>query len=729
MALFHAENLEVDTDGSGVALLKLDVPNRTYNVLTREVFRDLDAALDRIAGRPDLNVLVIRGMKKSGFIAGADIQKFAEVRNSDEAAALSAAGQELFNKLELLPIPSVAVIHGPCLGGGLELALACDYRLVVDGPTTQLGLPEVELGLLPGWGGTQRLPRVVGLEAALRMILQARRLKAPEALKTGLADAVARTEPELRARLDSLIGTARARGKRIKRGLPLRTWRQRLLESTGLGRAMIFSATRRQLKRQVWDDMPAPWEAFEAIRTGLKQGMPAGLAAERSAGTRLATSSACRNLVNLFLQREKARKPPAESSQGADAPRSPTRIGVVGAGTMGAGIAQLAAVRGCEVVVQEMNAEALGKGVLRIEELFRKAVERGVMTPEDAGKKLGAIKGTVAWEGFEDVELVVEAVVEDPDVKRPLFQELERRTRPEAILATNTSSLSVASLQEGFPDPGRVAGLHFFNPVHKMDLVEVVRAPASDERTMALLTRFTLALGKTPVAVKDSPGFVVNRVLMPYVNEAVLLVTEGLGVEQVDGLMRRFGMPMGPLEMLDTVGLDVATRIADGMQPAFGDRYAPNPTFRRMSQSGWLGQKTGSGFYRHGGRRRRVNKDALPLLRSDPPANLATLRSLPLAVRLQQARDRMVLLMVNEAAAGLGEGLAENPQAIDLAVVLGTGWAPHRGGPLHFADAYGLGKIVETLKGFAQRFGPHFEPCPELQHRAASNEPFYPGGI
>ena len=723
MPLFKAENLEVDTDGSGAALLKIDVPGRTYNVLTRQVLRDLDAALDRIAAHPNLRVLVIRGMKKTGFFAGADIQGFADLRGPDEAAALSAAGQDLFNKLELLPIPSVAVIHGPCLGGGLELALACDYRLVVDGPGTQLGQPEILLGLLPGWGGTQRLPRVVGLENALRVILLPLNVKAPEALKLGLADASARTETELRSRLDELIAVAASKGKRFKRHLPLRTWRQRLLESTALGRAVIFRATKRVLQRKVPDDMPAPWEAFEAVRIGLKQGIQAGLAAERAAGTRLATSNACRNLVNIFLQREKARKVPE------NAPEPPHRVGVVGAGTMGAGIAQLAAVRGCEVVVQEMDAEALGKGVLRIEALFKKAVEGGAMSAEDAARKLGAIKGTVSWEGFEDVELVVEAVIEDLDVKRPIFRELEQRTRPQTVLATNTSSLPVAALQEGLQYPERVAGLHFFNPVHKMDLIEVVRTPASDERTVEVLHRWALALGKTPVKVEDSPGFVVNRVLMPYVNEAVLLVTEGLGIEQVDGLMRRFGMPMGPLEMLDTVGLDVAAHIADGMQPAFGDRYAPNPTFRRMSQGGWLGQKTGAGFYRHRGRKKRVNSDALPLLRSDPPANVATLRALPAAARLQQARDRLVLLMVNEAAACLGEGLAENAQAIDLAVALGTGWAPHRGGPLHYADTYGLARAVETLKEFAQRFGPHFEPCPELQRRAANNELFYPAGI
>ncbi len=723
MALYQSDNLAVDTDGSGTALLKIDVPGRSVNVITRQLIADLDAALDRVAAQTSLRVLVIRGMKKSGFLAGADVQQFADIRTADEAVALSALGQQLFDKLELLPIPTLAVVHGPCLGGGLELALACDYRLVVDGPTTQLGFPEVELGLLPGWGGTQRLPRVVGLEPALQMILAARRVKAPEALRLGLADAVARTEPELRSKLDALIDRAKAEGKRRKSGLPLRTWRQRFLESTGLVRGMLLASARRRLGRRVPDEMPAPGEALEAVRVGLREGVPAGLAYERAAAGRLALSGACRNLVNLFLQREKARKLPAR--EGGEV----RRVGVVGAGTMGAGIAQLAAIRGCEVVVQEVNADALGKGVLRIEELFRKAVGRGVMAPEEAARRLGAIKGTVAWEGFQEADLVVEAVVEDLAVKRATFRALEEHTRPETVLATNTSSLSVAAVQEGLRHPDRVGGLHFFNPVHKMDLVEVVsshKTPATAARATDLLTRFALALGKTPVRVKDSPGFVVNRVLMPYVNEAVLLVAEGLGVEQVDRAMRRFGVPMGPLEMLDSVGLDVAAHIADSMRPAFGSRCEPNAAFRRLSESGWLGQKAGAGFYTYRGRKRRVNKDALPLVRSEPPAHAPAVKALPGAVRLAQARDRMVLLMVNEAAACLGVGLAEDAQAIDLAVVLGTGWAPHRGGPLHHADAFGLAKAVEALRGFAKQFGPRYEPCEELQHRAAGDLPFYP---
>ncbi len=714
MPFFHSQNVTVDIEGD-LALLRLDVPGRSVNVFTRQVLQDLDAALDRLASNTTLRVLVLRSMKKSGFVAGADIQQFAGVTSAEQAVALSAAGQKLFDRLELLPLASLAIIHGPCLGGGLELALACDYRLAIDAPSTQLGLPEVELGLLPGWGGTQRLPRVVGLEPALTMILAGKRLGAREALRWGLVDAVAHSEAKQKVQLAALIDRARDKGKRRRHGLPLRTWRQRLIESTAIGRGVILRAARRQMERRVWEDFPAPAEALETIRTGLKQGMPAGLAREREAIGRLALTPACHNLVRVFLEREQARKPVGAEGEPV------RRVGVVGAGTMGAGVAQLAAIRGCEVIVQETDADALGRGILRITELFQKAAERGILGPAEYKERLSAVKGTTTWEGFGGVDLVIEAVLEDPAVKKQVFRNLESIVGPDTVLATNTSSLTVAELQEGLRHPERMGGLHFFNPVHRMDLVEVVRAPATDEESLKLLTRWALALGKTPIRVNDSPGFVVNRVLMPYLNEAVLLVNEGMDVDEVDSTMRHFGMPMGPLELLDQVGLDVAAHIADVIRPRLGEKHAPNPAFRRLSESGWLGAKVKAGFYRHSGKKTRVNKDVLPLVRSEPAPSATVVRGLPPAVRRQQARERLVLLAVNEAAACLGEGLAE-ASSIDLALILGTGWAPHRGGPLHYADTFGLAKAVERLEEFTRLFGPRYEPCEELRRRAREGQ-------
>jgi 3-hydroxyacyl-CoA dehydrogenase/enoyl-CoA hydratase/3-hydroxybutyryl-CoA epimerase len=428
-------------------------------------------------------------------------------------------------------------------------------------------------------------------------------------------------------------------------------------------------------------------------------------------------SPACRNLVGLFVRRESARKVPA-TVRGPE-PVEVRRVGVVGAGAMGAGIAQLAAFKGCSVVVQEVNETALGSGLLRIEDLFNKAAERGLLTPFEAQRRLAAVKGTLTWDGFGDVDVAVEAAVEDLAAKQAVFRELEARTRPGTVLATNTSSLAVAHLQEGLNHPERVAGLHFFNPVHKMPLVEVVRAPATGAEATSMLTRWAIALGKTPVLVRDRPGFVVNRILMPYLNEATLLIAEGLKIGQLDQIMRRFGMPMGPLELLDQVGLDVAAHVATAMRPVLSDRFAPNDAFERMRGNGWIGQKTQRGFYLHRGKRLKENGLAENLLRHDVPSNVGALaRALPLAARLVEARERMVLLMVNEAALVLSEGLADDADAIDLAMVLGTGWAPHRGGPLRYAEQRAFGEVVQALTALAARHGRRFEPCDELKRRA-----------
>lgn len=718
MPLFKAETLQIDTDDTGIALMKIDVPDRSVNVITPQMLNDLNEALNRLSQESTLKVLVIRGMKPSGFIAGADIQEFAKINSPQEAIDLSRRGQELFNKLELLPIPTLAIIHGACLGGGLELALACDYRLVVDDRKTQLGLPETRLGLLPAWGGTQRLPRVVGLEASLKMILGAKMLHGREAKKWKLADAIAKTDADLRVERDRLLDRAKSIGKRPKQSLPYHGIRQKLIEFTNFGRRMIFNAAAKLLKRKVPDDMPALNEALEAVKVGIKQGINAGLAQEREAAGRLAMTPACHHLVNVFLQREAARKTEDHEKSRVH------RVGVVGAGTMGAGIAQLAAMKDHEVIVQEVDDSALGKGVLAIEKLFQEALLKGVISPKAYAEKINSVKGSFTWDGFAGLDLVIEAALEDIDVKKGLFKTLEEKTRANAVLATNTSSLSVSVIQQEMEYPERMAGLHFFNPVHKMELIEVIRGEKTDEKTVNTLLRWAKELGKTPVLVKDSPGFLVNRILTPYLNEAVLLLLEGMDVIEIDRIMKRFGMPMmGPLELLDQVGLDIAAHIAASIQPHFGDRFPTNPAFERMKGTEWLGKKSGAGFYRYRRNKKKVNKHLLRVIRQE---SLSTdLDKLTPSVRATQARERMVLLMVNEAAACLDEQVIADAQQLDLAMILGTGWAPHRGGPLHYADDRGIAAIVETLQGYAERYGVRFSPCEKLKQMAARGQSFY----
>ncbi|MGL4554558.1 MAG: 3-hydroxyacyl-CoA dehydrogenase NAD-binding domain-containing protein, partial [Gemmataceae bacterium] len=642
----------------------------------------------------------VRSGKKTGFLAGADLREFAAIQDPAEAAATSRRGQGVYNRLAALKAPTVAVVHGACLGGGLELALACDYRLVFDRPDTTLGLPEIELGLLPGWGGTMRLPRVVGLEHALQIILAGKRLNAREALAWGLADAVAADEPTLREEVARLLVRATWAGKRDRTALPVRTWRQRFLEGNWLGRGLLLKGTERMVRNKTPDDMPAPLEAFEAVRAGVNDGASAGLRREAEAAGRLAVTPACRNLIGLFFQREAAKKLPAWAGD----PRPVRKVGVVGAGVMGAGIAQLAALAGREVIVREVDEKAVAAGNARIDALFAKLVERKRATAQHAARCRAAIKVSTTYHDFNHADLVVEAAVEDAALKRALFAELAGKTR--AILATNTSSLTVASLA-GVPDPGRVAGLHFFNPVHKMPLVEVVRHAGTSDETAGRLMKFVLDLGKTPAAVGDGPGFVVNAVLMPYLEEAVILLSEGLRTAAIDRLMRRFGMPVGPLELLDQIGLDVAAHVAASL----GQAGVAAAVFEKMREQGRLGEKGGTGFYRHG------KKPAPDPAAEALAASLGTPGAkLPAAALAAEARERLVLRMVNEAARLADAGRAD-ADTVDLAMVLGTGWAPHRGGPLRYADLRGLADVRAALEALAGRLGPRFTPADGLSRR------------
>ncbi len=700
MAFFQTDSLWINQLADGVAALVLDVPGRKVNVLTAQVFADLEKALERVSIEPSFRLLVIRSGKAGSFCAGADLQEFGAGKTPEEYAAFSARGQEVFHKLANLGIPTVAVIAGACLGGGLELAMACDYRVVVDRPETRLGLPETELGLIPGWGGTQRLPRLVGLERSLHIILGGARLGAQQAQRWGLADDITQeSEEEPPAFLSQPI-------KRSPTRLPLRTWRQRLLESNGLGRWLIFRGTKRLLARRLPDDMPAHGEALEAVRTGLKQGLAAGLAYEQAAIGRLATSTACRNLVSLFFRREQARKVSQPGKEGKI-----RRVGVIGAGTMGAGIAQLALLQGCEVVVREANDMALGLAMLRMMGLLQQAVAKGLLPASALTAKLSAVHGTTAWKGFDDLDLVIEAIDEDLGKKQKLFRELESQVPATTLLASNTSSLRIEVIQEGMKNPERAAGLHFFNPVHKMPLVEVVQAGQTDKQTADILSTWAVSLGKTPIVVKDSPGFLVNRVLMPYFNEAVLMISEGLFIKRIDETMCRFGMPVGPLELLDQVGLDVAAHIARAIEPVFGDRFNLQPAFGLMEEKGWLGKKSGAGFYLYRGKRKRVNPYVVNALHTD---DAQTMEPQSRADQMSAIRDRLVGLMVNESARCLQEGLVDSAETLDLAMVLGAGWAPHRGGPIRYALDLGIDKILQSLTALAQEYGPRYEPCKTL---------------
>lgn len=707
------QHLQLDRDSRGVATVTFDVQGSPVNVFNEEVFRNLQRAIEQLERDPP-HAVVFRSAKPSGFMAGADVHRIRQVETEVEARAVLAAGHELFDRVERLPCPTVAVIHGPCLGGGLEFALACRHRVARDDAQTKIGLPEVMLGLIPGWGGTQRLPRLVGLRQALRMILEGSSLSASKAAAAGLVD-LAAPPNDFEGAVNRFVDE-RLAGRSVRR--PSRGLLGTFLEGTSPGRAIVFRTTRKRIAKRA-RDYPALPAALRAIEAGFRLPRPDGFAAERDEFTRVVFTPVARNLIDVFLGRERARKPATWVST-AQKPAPVQKAAVVGAGVMGAGIAQLVALNGISVVLKDIDDEIVANGMKRIEALTTEAVTKGVLSRAEAEATVRSITPTSDWEPLANVDLVIEAVVEREDVKRAVFGQLAERVGHATVLASNTSALSVSRLGHGLSHPARVAGLHFFNPVHRMQLVEVVRAQNTNDETVAALVDFVRKLGKVPVVVADSPGFLVNRVLFPYLDEAVRMVIEGYPGAEIDATAVRFGMPVGPLELLDQIGIDIAADVAKTFAASVSDPGPVPARFAEMVKDGALGKKAGRGFFEY-------RKD-----RRGEPTRWATAVA-PRYVsqdekgELTQVQKRLIYPMINEAAKCLQEGVVRDAWVIDLAMVLGTGFAPFRGGPLRTADAIGLANVVSDLDALRKAHGDRFEPAALLRTKATEGQTFTAG--
>ena len=701
-------NPRLRLDGDGVGHLVFDDPARSQNVLTEEALQGLDNALSEVAqaaARGALRVLLVRSAKPRSFIAGADVDAIAEISDPAEGAEGARRGQALFGRIAGLPVPSVAAVRGVCLGGGTELALACTHRLASDGEGTRIGLPEVQLGILPAWGGTTRLPRLVGLRAALSMILSGKPVGAARARRMGLVDQVfpdAQFEGRSAAFARALVGrpnSARPRRPTRRRG-PV-AW---FLDETPPGRAMVLRAARRTVASKTGGHYPAPLAVLRVVRKGLRGSEAAMLELEaRTAGT-LVASPACKNLIFLFRLRERAVKGPW--APGAVA-QDVDRIAVIGAGVMGGGIAQLAAYRDIPARMKDIRHDAVGAGLAFARSVFDKAVERRKLSRREADAKMALVSGGIDDAGLRQAGLVVEAVVERMDIKRQVLAEAEAAMNPQGVLATNTSSLSVDAMAAGLQRPGRFAGMHFFNPVHRMPLVEVVQGKSTDPTTVQTVAALAVRLGKVPVVTTDGPGFLVNRILGACLNEAGHMLDDGLDAKAVDRAWTRFGMPMGPYRLLDEIGLDVAHHAGASLAAALGDRMAPAPPLAALAESGRLGRKGGLGFYRYEGRRAKgFDSGVYRAFGQDARA-----RRTPAA---DEVRDRLALAMVNEAARVLEEGVVESATDVDLGMVMGTGFPPFRGGLLKYADDRGLADVLQAVEALEGRFGKRFEPSPLL---------------
>jgi 3-hydroxyacyl-CoA dehydrogenase/enoyl-CoA hydratase/3-hydroxybutyryl-CoA epimerase len=705
-------HLKLDRDSRGVATVTIDVQDNAVNVIHAGVADDLQRVLDQLEQQP-ARAVVFRSSKSSGFCAGADVKQIQLLATAEQAQEALQRGQQLFDRIEQLPCPTIAVIHGLCLGGGLELALACRFRIARDDPQTRLGLPETQLGLIPGWGGTSRLPRVVGLRQALRMILEGQTLTSRKAFQAGLVDSTA--EPTVfEQAVDKFVADRMS-------GLPVRRPGRGLIGGLldGIGRGLVFKLARKKIQSKA-RHYPAIAAALRAIEAGVYQGHQAGLAAERTEFSQLVLGPVSRNLIELFLRREQARK--ASTWVPADThPLAVQQAAVIGGGVMGAGIAQLLAVNGLPVVLKEITPELAAAGRERVTKLTRDAAAKGVLSQADAEAAIQRITPTADWEPVRTADLVIEAVVEREDVKREVFQELAQRVRTETILASNTSALSISRLSEVVTHPERVAGLHFFNPVHRMHLVEVVRTASTSDSAIATLVELVRRLGKVPVVVADRPGFLVNRILFPYLDEGVRLAIETGRGQGIDAEAEAFGMPMGPLALLDEVGIDIAAHVASTIVGVAAD---PSPTPARLAamvQDGALGKKSGRGFYTYNKTQQRGVPTNWAWDGRSPEPQAAR----P-AGELTPIQKRLIYPMINEAARCLAEGIVPHAWMIDLAMVLGTGFAPFRGGPLQTADAIGIANIVRELVDLQQSAGPRFEPCELLRVMATESRRFHP---
>ena len=697
------KHLSVSIDDQKIATVTLNSADRVLNVFDEELLREMQTVVSQFKTQPDLSLIVFGSGKQTGFLAGADVPHILSIKTAEAANEALVRGQELFNAVAALTTPTVAVIHGVCLGGGLEFAMSCRFRIALDVASTKLGLPETQLGLIPGWGGTQRLPAIVGLTQAMTMILQGSQLSAGEACKAGLVDAMASPE-NTEADVNSFLDKCRSTSPPKPRSRNVLTW---FAEKTWPGQAILFAIARRRLGHR-GKQYPALVAALRAIEVGLSKGIDAGLREERTQFCSIVFHPTTRNLLELFSQRERARKVstwlPAKHSNHAPI----ETIAVIGGGTMGAGIAQLALTRGYRVVLRELNSELAVAGGKRVLDLLNAAEKKGAIDSGKAAAARNKFTVTTEWVPVCEADLVIEAIVEKLNVKQSLFTDLDAHLPERTIFASNTSALSITDMASVTKRADRIAGLHFFNPVHKMPLVEVVKARDTSPETLETLLEFTRALGKTPVVVAEGPGFLVNRVLFSYLDEAVRLVLDGVPVSQVDREAKRFGMPMGPLELMDTVGLDIAADVAGTLAILNSDASPTSEFLNGLVRRGIKGQKTGSGFYTYSkGRRGEVADPGITSPSVTPRISSRRIGD----ETFSGIQLRLMGSLINASAQTLQAGIVSESWMVDLGMVLGTGFPPFRGGPLRLAETWGHDTVRQILTDLAKTLGPRFEPC------------------
>ncbi|HJW93039.1 MAG TPA: 3-hydroxyacyl-CoA dehydrogenase NAD-binding domain-containing protein [Thermoanaerobaculia bacterium] len=683
-----------------LAILWFDLPGEKVNKFSSHVVQEFANVVDELASSNDIKRVVVAS-RKSVFIAGADITEFTKMTSPEQGKEYVRLGQQAFHRFSKLPQTTVAAINGACLGGGCELALSCDYRVMSDSPKAQIGLPETKLGIFPAWGGTTKLPRLVGLPAALDMILNGKAVDGKRAKRMNLVDEV--VPPSI------LLDIAKDFAKRSKRrgGTAAKFY----VEGNPLARNLIFGKARKTVLQMTHGNYPAPLKVIDVMKEGFSGGVDRGLAAEVDSVVPLVAGDVAQNLVRLFFLMEDSKKDPFAAK-----PLEIENAGVLGAGVMGGGIAQIIADKtDANIRMRDINWQAISGGMKAAAKVWKRKVDARRMKRGEMQRKLSRITATTDWSGYSRMNVVVEAVVENLNIKRQVLAEFEAIEKPGAIFATNTSTIPITQIAAEAKHPENVVGMHFFNPVDRMPLVEVIRGAKTSDVAMATIASFARKLGKTVVYCNDGPGFVVNRILGPYMNEAGFLLEEGNTIESLDKAMVDFGMPMGPMALLDEVGIDVAAKVAVILGDAFGARMQKSTVVEKLYQDGRHGKKNGKGLY--------VYKDG-KRQGPDPSVYKVLGISSPHPADARAVVERMTLAMINEAVLILDEKIVATAGELDLAMIMGTGFPPFRGGLLRHADALGLPYILARLDGLT-RLGTRFVATEPLRKLAESGRKFY----
>lgn len=720
----NALNLSIDSNGVGRLIFNLE--NEKVNKLSTAVLTELDSTLDTIADNKDIHLLLISSAKKDVFIAGADIAEIKDIKSESDAYKKVLLGQEIMSKIAALKIPTIALINGACLGGGLELALSCNYRIATDNKKTMLGLPEVSLGIIPGFGGTQRLPRLIGLAESLKIILSGKPVDAKKALKIGLVDQVIREE-FLKNDLDDFIADIIVNNQdNIVLDKRCNLQKSRFVKEVLMGgKYLIYYFAKKDLMQKTKGQYPAPLAAFHVIKETYHCTNHSGcFKKEAEEFAKLASGEICKNLIELFFISEEIKK-----DSGAKIEVKAKEIkqaGLLGAGIMGGGIAWLFSNYDIAIRMKDISQFGITLGFNQVLKIYKQLKKIRKYNDNQINIKMDRISSTTDYIGFHETDIVIEAILENIDVKKDSFKELENYVKSDAIIASNTSSLSISKMASDLVHPERFAGMHFFNPVNKMPLVEVIRGEKTDEQTIATIVALSKKLGKTPIVVKDVAGFLVNRILLPYINEAGFLLEEGADLKNVDAIIEHFGMPMGPFVLADTVGIDVGYKVAKSLNQEYGERMNVCHLLSEMTKDKTLlGKKSNQGFYKYNqdGKSLGINpiiNDIVVRLRNADHVNKVQISS-------QDIIDRCMLIMVNEAAKCLEENVVKNHRYLDMAMIMGTGFPAFRGGILRYADAFGIGNVVVRLKEFNKTYGARFEPSKLLIDMDRNSQKFYNG--